>query len=193
MTPSQQTQALVDAVCAILGTAAPAAGTPRYQKLFVDAGPMLASARTDHASYLADSTRDALLEALGTDRASASGDGFVHEAVRDGYHGCAFASDDELLAMCAGLSIDQILSAAAFVAAGASLGTTDKATAAAAHAEVLRDLCLPAAVEIVAAMLYETEFDELPTTLNAALERGSLPNPYAALLDLHHDAPADAP
>lgn len=193
MNPSNQTQALVDAVCAILGAAAPAPGTPRYQKLLVDAGPMLASARTDYPSYLAASTRNTLLEALGTDRVSAAADAFVHEVVRDGYHGCAFASDDELLTMCAGLSIQSILSAAEFVATGASLGTLDVVKAATAHADVLRDLRLPEAVETVAAMSYEAVFDELPTTLSAELDKRGLTNPYSPLLDPQPDATADTP
>lgn len=194
MTPSNQTQALVDAVCAILGAAAPAPGTPRYQKLFVDAGPMLASARTDYPSYLSATTRDALLEALGTERVSASGDGFVHEVVRDGYHGAAFASDDELLTICAGLPIEDIFSAADFIAAGKRLpGALEGAEATPARASVLLDLSSPEAVQIVASMRYETELDELPATLSAALESSGLPNPYATLFELPCDATADTP
>jgi len=192
MTLSNQTQSLVDAVCAILGAAAPAPGMPRYQKLFVDAGPMLASARTDYPSYLSATTRDALLEALGNERVSATG--FVHEVVRDGYHGAAFASDDELLTMCAELSIEEVLSAADATAAGECLpGAIAGAEAVPARAGVLLDLRSPEAVEIVASMRYGTEWDELPTSLSAALDSSGLPNPYATLFDLPCDAAADTP
>jgi hypothetical protein len=163
--------AVLQAVLAALGPAAPKPGTVRHQYLKVEIAVLLESGKDDSPRFLSDRVREALMQGIASDRSQA--DSFM-DIIQNGFHGYALASDAHLLSAAADLSLWDI------VPEHPQFPSEESETL-----KVLEELSSPAAAEVIVQGAFDPENPDLMLLggLNAELSRRRMTNPFREVVD----------